>query len=1334
MNENQEQEQAGQATRTNFTIMQQNCNRSPAAQADVINNSGWIDIVLIQEPQLDYKGLTRASPRQTVIYPKRHRDEAKKTRSVILVNRSLNTDSWTEMDIDCPDVTGIELNGDFGTICIFNIYNDCKSNKSLDIVEKYLRKNRKQNYKAQPVHDIWAGDFNWHHQMWEPLSNTHLFTRANLKLAEKLVNMLAINEMEMTLPAGEATLRAFRTKNLTRPDNIFVSDELKESVVVCKVQPTKQPPHTDHFPIFTELELAPARIEIKEHYDYSLTFWPAFNIELKEKLKGIDKPKEFTNVEEMEEGIRVIQRVLEEVVETTVPTRKINPGRKRWWNPELKEMRKKMHTAARKAWRWNHDHLHPAHELLRNAKRDYKKAIEEAKKKTWESWLENEVSNTAALWAASRIAKGPAGDGGRTRLPDIRKKEADEPTGTYARTNTEKSEVFYREFFPEKPTTSHVPINFEYPPPSFPFTLPTNELVQQVMEDAKPNKVTREGTLHNNIMREAADQLAPYFAPIIRATFTLKHYPGQWNLSNSPVTRKPGKSDYRDPGAYRPINISHGIGRLANACVKEQIAYGVETNNLLPNHQYGARPGRTAIDAVMDLVMTVKEAWRTGRVASALFLDVKGAFPSVDLDMLWHEMRAIGIPIEFVEWLQRRMNNRRTTISFDDFTSVPFDIVNGLDQGCPGSVLYWIIYNSGLAKLVDPKKKERGITFVDDQTMIAIGSNFRETHETLENIMTRDGGALDWAETHNCTFGIDKFQLVDFTRRKAVEQGPPIDLGEHEVNPKRTAKLLGIWVDAELKWREQAANAIKKGQEWINGFRRLSKVSAGAATPAIRQLYTAIAIPKMLYGAEVFLIPQRMSRTKDGKRRREIPIHTIKKFSAIQRQAAQMISGAMRTTAGDISDFHAGILPIIDQIDKIRQRSATRLATLPPNHPLGKRIKKAEKYKIKKHRGPIEELIQLYKIKPSKTEKIKAIRYEPTWKSEIETEIKRKKQTAIEEEEGDKGEIKIYTDGSGYDGRVGAAAVVFRDGREVERRRKFIGRLERHEVYEGEVVGLMMGMDYLRGMVMDEKMEMATIYTDNQAAIMATRNRKPSPTHYLHDILHLIHKETIRKHPHLTVRLRWIPGHSNVKGNEAADEQAKLATLKDETPAATTHPKELPRILPWPKSAIAKTLRAQTKDRRQKEWKASPRYRKLKTIDAATSPKPFQNLIKGFSKTHTSILVHLRTGHIGLNKHLHRIQKADTPKCKNCAGTYDETVVHFLLHCPAYASQRSKMKSQILRATGTREITIRNLLTVRLHAPALIDFVKATNRLATTFPRIPELILPREETERRRRP
>ena len=56
------------------------------------------------------------------------------------------------------------------------------------------------------------------------------------------------------------------------------------------------------------------------------------------------------------------------------------------------------------------------------------------------------------------------------------------------------------------------------------------------------------------------------------------------------------------------------------------------------------------------------------------------------------------------------------------------------------------------------------------------------------------------------------------------------------------------------------------------------------------------------------------------------------------------------------------------------------------------------------------------------------------------------KEQAKEEEEGDKSRVKVFMDGSGYKGQVGAVAVLYQDGVVRSRRRMRLGSMWHHTV------------------------------------------------------------------------------------------------------------------------------------------------------------------------------------------------------------------------------------------------------------------------------------------------
>lgn len=66
---------------------------------------------------------------------------------------------------------------------------------------------------------------------------------------------------------------------------------------------------------------------------------------------------------------------------------------------------------------------------------------------------------------------------------------------------------------------------------------------------------------------------------------------------------------------------------------------------------------------------------------------------------------------------------------------------------------------------------------------------------------------------------------------------------------------------------------------------------------------------------------------------------------------------------------------------------------------------------------------------------------------------------------------------------------------------------------------------------------------------------------YLTDMFHAAFRDLKRSRPHLELNLRWVPGHSDIPGNEAADVAAQDAVHKHSSDTRQL-PKSLRKSLP----------------------------------------------------------------------------------------------------------------------------------------------------------------------------
>jgi hypothetical protein len=260
--------------------------------------------------------------------------------------------------------------------------------------------------------------------------------------------------------------------------------------------------------------------------------------------------------------------------------------------------------------------------------------------------------------------------------------------------------------------------------------------------------------------------LIPFVGPIFHSLDKLGHFPDDWSELRIPVLRKPGKLDYDVPGAHRPIALTKGLPRWLYRAKDLQVVAEAELAGILPANQFGARPGRSTTDALHKVVKVVKDAWRVGKVATVLCMDVKGAFPSVNLDRLNYDLHMRGIPVQHTEWIQRRFAARKGRLTFGDFVSKLFDITGSLDQGDPHSGFLYGIYNAALAEIPRPACGEDGVIFVDDNTVIAVATTFQRTHGKIQRMMQRQDSIDAWGASHNTIFGPAKYQVAGFSQRR----------------------------------------------------------------------------------------------------------------------------------------------------------------------------------------------------------------------------------------------------------------------------------------------------------------------------------------------------------------------------------------------------------------------------------------------------------------------------------------------------------------------------------------------------------------------------------------
>jgi ribonuclease HI len=648
------------------------------------------------------------------------------------------------------------------------------------------------------------------------------------------------------------------------------------------------------------------------------------------------------------------------------------------------------------------------------------------------------------------------------------------------------------------------------------------------------------------------------------------------------------------------------------------------------------------------------------------------------------------------------LKDRTTILRFDNYISEPILLNNGIGQGDPLSMVLYQFYNADLLDIPEGKD-ESALAYVDDTILTAMASTFQQAHEILADMMTRQGGAIEWTKTHNSQFEYSKLALVNFAHYSKKVTRSLLTLPSITIEPSESTKYLGVILDQGLNWKEQLAYIIGKGTKWTAQISRVTRPSWGLTPGAARRIYQGVVLPRILYGIEVWCTPKKQKSR--GKVTQGSPA-AIAKLATTQRSGALAITGGFRTSPSDSLDTHAALLPMYLKIGRQQHNAALHMATLPPSHPLHNSFRKAYNRQPKRHKSPLHYLATCIEAPLDKIEELPVVCINPAQKHDlpVSIDIPENKEASTRVEADAVETIRVFTDGSSHNGKVGAAAVLQRPGKPDRTLKVHLGEASHHTVYEAELAGILLGLHLIKT---EKKSRVkCVIEADNQAAVQALRTDLTGPGQHIAAECQKLAKQInkSKKSRNFKLTICWTAGHSGISGNEKADKEAKSAAE-----GATSDAAALSRYLRKPTKKSISALKQKHNDKAKevwkKEWHKSERYKRFQVPDIVTPySKKFIKLISNnrIPRRSASLIYQMRVGHAPLNDYLHRFHKVDSPRCPACEAPR-ETVEHFIKRCLGYAHERWPLMREFKASDPKLEEILSNPEAIIQHSKYLTE-------------------------------
>ncbi|KAI2955870.1 hypothetical protein CBS147352_10986 [Aspergillus niger] len=218
---------------------------------------------------------------------------------------------------------------------------------------------------------------------------------------------------------------------------------------------------------------------------------------------------------------------------------------------------------------------------------------------------------------------------------------------------------------------------------------------------------------------------------------------------------------------------------------------------------------------------TIAKAWRP----VSLLATLGKVLESVVAERISRGGDSRFAPDQPLRWVEAFCPERTAAIQINGQLSEVHSLPQaGLPQGSPLSPILFLFFN---ADIVQRQIDSQGgaIAFVDD--LLPLG----------------------WEKRSGATFEADKTAIIHFTPKAYKSDKGPFTVKGQTVEPKDHVKILGVIMDARLKYKEHIARAASKCLEAAMELRRLRGLSPATA----RQLFTSTVAPVVDYASNVWM-------------------------------------------------------------------------------------------------------------------------------------------------------------------------------------------------------------------------------------------------------------------------------------------------------------------------------------------------------------------------------------------------------------------------------------------------------------------------------------------------
>ena len=330
-----------------------------------------------------------------------------------------------------------------------------------------------------------------------------------------------------------------------------------------------------------------------------------------------------------------------------------------------------------------------------------------------------------------------------------------------------------------------------------------------------------------------------------------------WKTARVTFIRKNGKSDYTDPGAYRPISIASYFGKVLERILDKRLKNHIIESSQLDDDQEGFLESRSTSRYLFRLLCNLTEIRRRKLVSIILFLDFEKAFDSVDLHRMVIKLSRFGVSGKILLLLQSFLFERNVKLRVNGNEGQSRQCTKyGLPQGSALSPLLFILYITDMRNKFNAHVLQflSCLKFADDGTLLVVHENLIGCHKIMQEICDLlSEWCLENKLVINCQINKTEAIILKTANPSYSDIIPELVISGKRIKYVKSTKVLGVILDEDLSFTKHASQKINECCKKWGLLTKATNRNHGFNVYSLTLLFKTMILTKLHYAAPIWL-------------------------------------------------------------------------------------------------------------------------------------------------------------------------------------------------------------------------------------------------------------------------------------------------------------------------------------------------------------------------------------------------------------------------------------------------------------------------------------------------